>query len=323
MGKIRQNNFRSGAANNGAANNGAANNGAANNGAANSGAANSGAAELPILRICRHTKAKVRCPDKILYVLVAVFVVLLLVGLFADQLVPNPPNEAVPLRALQAPSPAFPFGTDSYGRCVFSRVLVGIRTSLIPAIGLVIVSAVVGTAIGMISGYYGRAVDEILMRLTDLVMAFPSLLLAIFISGILGGGVKNAGLSLLCVSWTNYARLVRAFVLSHKEDLYVKAAILSGERDPEILFRHLLPNFCSVVAVTMSLQVATMMVSLAGLSFLGLGAPLPQAEWGSMISENVPYLQRAAWTVLCPCAALIFCSFLFNIMSDRLRKKLS
>lgn len=273
--------------------------------------------------VVKKSTIKVRKKSKTLYVLGFSIIFLVVIALFADKLAPNLPNETMPKISLNPPSREYPFGTDAYGRCVLSRVLVGFKTSLLPAIILVALSSLIGTSLGLFAGYYGGFLDVVLMRITDIFMAFPSLLLAIFIAGAMGGGIKNASLALLCLGWTNYARIVRSFVMVNKEKLYVIASKISGESDLRIIFFHILPNMMDVLIVTMSLQIATMMVSLAGLSFLGLGSALPQAEWGSMISENVRYIQTAPWTVLFPSLFLVFCSAFFNFLGDKYKKEFS
>lgn len=273
--------------------------------------------------VVKKSTIKVRKKSKTLYVLGFSIIFLVVIALFADKLAPNLPNETMPKISLNPPSREYPFGTDAYGRCILSRVLVGFKTSLLPAIILVALSSLIGTSLGLFAGYYGGFLDVVLMRITDIFMAFPSLLLAIFIAGAMGGGIKNASLALLCLGWTNYARIVRSFVMVNKEKLYVIASKISGESDLRIIFFHILPNMMDVLIVTMSLQIATMMVSLAGLSFLGLGSALPQAEWGSMISENVRYIQTAPWTVLFPSLFLVFCSAFFNFLGDKYKKEFS
>lgn len=273
--------------------------------------------------VVEKSKIKERKKSKTLYILIFSIILLAILALLGDKLAPNLPNETMPKIALSPPSRAYPFGTDAYGRCVLSRVLVGFKTSLLPAIILVLLSSLIGTSLGLFAGYYGGFLDVILMRITDIFMAFPSLLLAIFIAGAMGGGIKNASLALLCLGWTNYARIVRSFVMVDKEKLYVFSSKISGESDMRIIFFHILPNMMDILIVTISLHIATMMVSLAGLSFLGLGSALPQAEWGSMISENIRYIQTAPWTLVFPSLFLVFCSAFFNFMGDKYKKEFS
>lgn len=264
-----------------------------------------------------------RAFDKGIIVILGLILVIFLVGIFAKNLAPHQPNETAPKISLKSPNLSYPFGTDGYGRCVFSRVIVGINSSLIPAMILVAISAIVGTFIGLISGYFGGLIDAILMRITDLILSFPQLLLAIFIAGVMGGGIENAVFALGVVAWTGYARMVRSLSISTKEELFIKAAKISGCGSFRIMFFHILPNIFSIILVTMSLQISTMMIWLAGLSFLGLGSALPQAQWGSMISENISYIQLAPWATLSPCFGVIICAVLFNLLGDKLRDQFS
>ena len=219
----------------------------------------------------------------------------------------------------KAPCAEYPFGTDRYGRCICSRVLMGARTSIFSAVTLVAVTFLVGSMLGMLAGYYGGAVDSVIMRLADVLLAFPQMVLAIAVAGILGGGMFNAMLAMGIAGWTGYARLARAKVLSLKEEAYVSAARLSGCSDGSIMFKTLLPNMLGPLAVNASTQIGSMMIGIAGLSFLGIGVQEPQAEWGSMISASRAYIQLAPWAVLAPAAATILTVMIFNYLGDCVR----
>ncbi len=245
--------------------------------------------------------------------------ILVLFGILAPMLTPNDPDAPSALNMNQAPSKEFPFGTDRYGRCVCSRVMMGARTSIFSAVTLVAVTFAVGTALGMLAGYYGGWVDSIVMRLADVLLAFPQMVLAIAVAGVLGGGMFNAMLAMGITGWTGYARLARAKVLSLKEEAYVSAARLSGCSDLSILFRTLLPNMLGPLVVNASTQIGTMMIGIAGLSFLGIGVQEPQAEWGSMISGSRAYIQLAPWPVLAPAFATILTVMVFNYLGDCVR----
>ena len=244
---------------------------------------------------------------------------LVLFGLLAPLLTPNDPNATSALDMNKPPSALFPFGTDRYGRCVCSRVMMGARTSIFSAVTLVAVTFVFGTFMGMLAGYYGGFVDSLIMRLTDVLLAFPQMVLAIAVAGILGGGMFNAMLAMGIAGWTGYARLARAKVLSLKEEAYVNAARLSGCSDAAILFKTLLPNMLGPLVVNASTQIGSMMIGIAGLSFLGIGVQEPQAEWGSMISGSRAYLQLAPWAVLAPAIATIVTVMIFNYLGDCVR----
>ena len=244
---------------------------------------------------------------------------LVLFGILAPLLTPNDPNATSALDMNKAPSGEFPFGTDRYGRCICSRVMMGARTSIFSAVTLVAVTFVIGSVLGMLAGYYGGIVDSVIMRLADILLAFPQMVLAIAVAGILGGGMFNAMLAMGIAGWTGYARLARAKVLSLKSEAYVSAARLSGCSDLSIMFKTLLPNMLGPLVVNASTQIGSMMIGIAGLSFLGIGVQEPQAEWGSMISGSRAYIQLAPWAVLAPAFATILTVMVFNYLGDCVR----
>ena len=245
--------------------------------------------------------------------------ILVVVSLIAPLICPNDPNATSATAMNQAPSAQFPFGTDRYGRCVCSRVLMGARTSIFSGVALVGITFVVGTALGLLAGWYGGIVDTLVMRLADVMLAFPQMVIAIAVAGILGGGMGNAMLAMGITGWTLYARLARAHVLALKEEAYVSAARLSGCGALSILFKTLLPNMLGPMVVNASVQIGTMMVGIAGLSFLGIGVQEPQAECGSMINGMRAYIQLAPWAVLSPAAATILTVMVFNYLGDCVR----
>jgi peptide/nickel transport system permease protein len=244
---------------------------------------------------------------------------LTLLSLFAPLLTPNDPNATDALHMNEAPSRDFPLGTDRYGRCICSRVLMGARTSIFAAVTLVAVTFVFGTVLGMLAGWFGGAADTLVMRLADVLLAFPQMVLAIAVAGILGGGLFNAMLAMGITGWTLYARLARAQVLALKEEAYVSAARLTGQGALSILLKALLPNMLGPLVVNASTQIGTMMIGIAGLSFLGIGVTEPQAEWGSMISGARAYLQLAPWAVMAPAGATILTVMVFNYLGDCVR----
>ena len=248
--------------------------------------------------------------------------ILVLISLIAPLICPNDPNATSAQAMNQAPSAQYPFGTDRYGRCVCSRVLMGARTSIFSAVALVAITFAVGTALGLLAGWYGGAVDSVVMRLADVMLAFPQMVLAIAVAGILGGGMGNAMLAMGITGWTLYARLARAQVLALKEEPYVHAARLSGCSGWTIMLRTLLPNMLGTMLVTAATQIGAMMIGIAGLSFLGIGVIEPQAEWGSMINTSRAYLQLAPWAVLAPAVATIVTVMIFNYLGDCVRDAL-
>ena len=254
-----------------------------------------------------------------LYIFLALAVLLMMTGILAPLLCPNDPNATSAMHMNQAPCSEFLFGTDRYGRCIFSRVLMGARTSIFTAVTLVAVTFLIGTILGLLAGYYGGIVDTCVMRFTDVLLSFPQMVLAIAVAGILGGGMFNAMLAMGIHGWTLYARLARAQTLSLKEEPYVSAARLSGCSGPQIMLKTILPNILGPLVVNASTQIGVMMIGIAGLSFLGIGVMEPQAEWGSMINASRAYIQLAPWAVLAPAAATVLTVMVFNYLGDCVR----
>ncbi|HIV24543.1 MAG TPA: ABC transporter permease [Candidatus Scatomonas pullistercoris] len=254
-----------------------------------------------------------------LFVFSALVAALLLVAVFADRICPYDPNGQDLANALQAPGPAHLLGTDRYGRDMLSRVLVGARTSIFSALLLVAVIAAAGTLAGILCGYFGGAADAVIMRIADICLAFPGLVFAMAIAAVLQGGIQNAVLALAAVSWPKYARLARGQTLSLRQADYIHAARLAGSSPGQMILRHVLPNIAGPVLVTAMLDIGTMMMELAALSFLGLGAQPPTAEWGSMISVDRSLLQTYPWVVLSPGLTIFVSVVLFNLLGDAVR----
>ena len=214
-----------------------------------------------------------------LILFLSLVIALLLAAVFAEWICPYDPNGQDLSIALQPPSPDHPFGTDRYGRDMLSRVIVGGQTSIFSALILVGIIAVGGTLLGLLCGYFGGALDAVIMRVSDICLAFPGLVFAMAVAAVLQGGIQNAVIALAAVSWPKYARLARSQTLTVKNLTYIQAAKLSGTSSLGILFRHILPNIAGPVLVTAMLDIGTMMMEIAALSFLGLGAvccrPIP------------------------------------------------
>lgn len=252
-------------------------------------------------------------------VLLALVLALTAFSLAAPLLTPNDPTATNAAHMNEGPSTRFPLGTDRYGRCVCSRVMMGGRTTILSAAALVAVTFVIGTALGMLAGYYGGVPDTLVMRLADIMLSFPQMVLAIAVAGILGGGMGNAMLAMGVTGWTLYARLARAQVMKLKNAPYVCAARLSACGDGTILLKYLLPSIIGPMAVNAATQLGVMMVGIAGLSFLGIGVQEPYAEWGSMIAQGRAYIQLNPWPVLAPAAATAITVMLFNYLGDCVR----
>lgn len=244
---------------------------------------------------------------------------ILLVSLFSGQLAPYDPYATDPQLILKPPSAEHLLGTDNYGRDILSRILAGGKTSIFAALFIILIAGSLGSLIGLLSGYYRGRMDAMLMRVTDIFQAFPDIVLAIAVAGVLGGGLFNAVLALILTTWTQYARIARSAAVTAKEETYIQAARLSGCSDVRILFGHILPNIAGPLLITAILHVSTMMMGLAGLSYLGIGVQIPAAEWGAMISEGQKYLQQAPWAALAPSAVMVAVMMVFNMFGDQLR----
>ena len=254
-----------------------------------------------------------------LYFLIFLTLLLLLVAAFAKHICPYDPYAQDLLQAQKPPSLVKIMGTDCYGRDMFSRVLVGSTTSIYATLLLVCIVTVAGTVIGMICGWIGGLADTILMRISDLFLAFPSLVFALAVAGVLGGGIQNAVIALAVIGWPKYARLARGLTLTQKDMPYLMAVRLSGSGTCKIIFKHILPNIFGSILITSVLDIGTMMMELAGLSFLGLGVQPPMAEWGSMINDGRSMLQISPWMVLAPGLAIFITVMIFNLLGDTLR----
>ena len=244
---------------------------------------------------------------------------LLMLAAVSSLIVPQDPYSQDLGAALQAPGAGHLFGTDRYGRDLFARVLVGGRTTIYASLCTVLLITVIGTILGVISGYLRGKTDTVLMRIADVFLAFPGIVFAIAVAGVLGGGLFNAVIALVCVSWPKYARLARSQVLAMKEMPYLQAAKLSGSGNLKIMGKHILPNIAGPILVTAVLDIGTMIMEIAGLSYLGLGAKPPVPEWGSMMSEGRSMLQTAPWTILTPGLGIFVTVVVFHLLGDALR----
>lgn len=246
--------------------------------------------------------------------------VLLLIGsIFSSYLTPYDPYLQDLSNAKAAPSMEHLLGTDRYGRDMLSRVIIGSRTSIYSTLLLVAIITAFGTAIGVICGWFGKWIDVILMRISDMFLAFPGLVFALAVAGVLGGGLQNAIIALAAISWPKYARIARSQTLAQKETVYLRAAKLSGSSTNKIIFKHILPNIMGPILVTSMLDIGTMMMELAGLSFLGLGAKPPTAEWGSMMSDTRSLITIVPWVTLAPGIAIFISVMIFNLLGDTIR----
>jgi peptide/nickel transport system permease protein len=240
-----------------------------------------------------------------------------LIAIFAPLLAPHDPL-AQNFPPAQSPSWKYPFGTDELGRDVFSRVIYGSRVSLPIGLMLVTIAAFIGSLVGACAGYFRGVTDGALMRVADLVFAFPPIILAMVVAAVLGRGLANAALAIVVVAWPSYARVSRGLVLQVGDSEFVQSARLLGASSRKTLFRDVVPNVAGPIFVLMTLDLANAILLLAGLSFLGLGAQPPTAEWGSMVAEGTQYFQWW-WIGTFPGLAIFTVVLAFNFIGDSLR----
>ena len=241
-----------------------------------------------------------------------------LAAVFAPQLAPYAPLAQNVSERLQPPNPLHIWGTDELGRDIYSRVLYGGRITIPAGIIVILFGSVIGTLIGAVAGFLGGVWDEVIMRITELFMAFPTIILAMAITAALGPDIRNAIIALVIVWWPSYARLVRSLVLTVKSNEFVEAAQCVGASKPYILFRTILPNCLAPAVVLTTLDIGNAILTFAGLSFLGLGPEPTSPEWGRMVAVGIDYFDQW-WTWLFPGMAIATLVIAFNFIGDGLR----
>ena len=249
-------------------------------------------------------------------ILVLVYVFIAVAG---PAIAPHPYDKFAVGPALDSPSLDHPFGTDEFGRDVFSRVLYGGRISLRVGALVVIVAGSIGVTVGLISGFYGGWIDEVAMRVTDIFLAFPDLVMALVVATALGTGIESAIIGIAIVRWTSYARLMRSSVLAQKGKDYMLAGRALGVHPTRLIWRHILPNSYSPVLVQATLDFGLAILLAAGLSFIGAGAQPPLPEWGALVSGGRQYVQAAWWIPIFPGFAIFGAVLAFNLLGDALR----
>lgn len=272
--------------------------------------------------VARSVRARLRRVSPLGWVAMVVALVAILIALFPDQFATRD-SLAIDIRnRLDPPSAQAWFGTDELGRDLYSRTMQGIRLSLGSALGVVLLTALVGIPVGILSGFLGGWLDVVLMRIADMFIAFPQLIMAMAIVTVLGPGLTNAMIALAIVWWPQYARLARGQVLQLREVQFVEAATALGARSGRIMARHLLPNSLTPLIVKMSLDVSVAILATASFSFLGLGAAPPSPELGSLVTQGRNYFLQAWWYTTLPGAVILVLSLSFNIIADDLRDML-
>ena len=247
-------------------------------------------------------------------------VVIILIAIFAPVLSGGIDPTAGDLKdAIMQPDAAHICGTDKMGRDIYSRVLYGARISLVSTFILVALVFVIGTALGVVSGYFGGWVDAVIMRIADMMIAFPGLVLAIAVAGMLGASMRNAIIAIALVTWPKYARMARSLVLKIRHTDYVYAAIVTGCSTWRMLWKYMLPNTITTLVITAATDIGGMMMELSALSFLGFGAQPPTPEWGAMLNEGRDFMQSAPWMMIYPGFAIFITVVVFNMLGDNLR----
>lgn len=283
-------------------------------------AVRSGAGAAPLSPTRRAMKVFFRTPSGVAGLVLVLIVVA--AAVFAPELAPYDPVQYAPIDRMQGPSLRHLLGTDLYGRDLLSRVIFGSRISLSVSLLSVSLALLVGGMLGALAGYYLRWVDTLIMRLTDVLLAFPAILLAIALLAFLGGGFWNLTLAIAVAYVAPFARVVRAAVLRTRDTMYVEASTALGASDRRLLWRHVLPNSTGPVLVEVTLRLAYAILGEAALSFLGLGTQPPAPAWGQMIADGRPFLETNPWISIAPGLAIMVTVLGFNLLGDALRDAL-
>ncbi|MCT8137029.1 ABC transporter permease subunit [Anaerobacillus sp. CMMVII] len=253
------------------------------------------------------------------FLILSIVMMLIIIGPFV---IPNNPFEMNMGNRFARPTLQYPLGTDFFGRCIFSRLIEGAKYTLGLSTLVLLAALSIGVPIGLISGYVGGKLDAILMRIVDGLIAFPDFILAIAIAGFLGLNMKNVVIAIIVVKWISYARLVRSSTLAEKEKDYILAAKLNGSSHPKIIVKHLFPHIASQVAIVGSLDLGKIILIIASLSYLGIGAQPPTPEWGAMLNDARPYFQTVPTLMIYPGLAIMMVVLSFNLIGDGLREAL-
>jgi peptide/nickel transport system permease protein len=251
-----------------------------------------------------------------------VIILFILIAIFAQQVAPNAAEglgHANVTNKMLAPSLDHLMGTDRLGRDVLSRIIIGSRSALIIPLCVVFFAILIGAPLGAIAGYKGGWIDEVIMRITDMFLAFPSILLAMAITAALGRGMQNAAIALIIAWWPWYTRLVRGITIGLRERYFIEAAQATGVRDSIIILRHILPNTISPILVQATIDLGTVIISMGSLGFLGLGTQPPLADWGLMVAEGRDFILNQWWISTFPGLAIFVVVVAFNLLGDTLR----
>jgi peptide/nickel transport system permease protein len=251
-----------------------------------------------------------------------ILVIIVAMALLAPWIAPADPLKVNLSERLKNPSIQHPMGTDELGRDYFSRIIYGARISLLTAAGVTLGCLLIGVAIGLVAGYTGNIVDEILMRIVDIFLAFPSILLSFAIAGLLGPSIINLMIAMTATGWVSYSRVIRSEVLVIKEQDFILASKAIGCNHFRILVRHIIPNIISPIIVLATLDIGTVILGICGMSYLGLGAQPPVPEWGSMLNAGQKYMESVPFLMFFPGLMIFITVMAFNLVGDGIRDAL-
>ena len=260
--------------------------------------------------------------DKIAIISILIITIVCIAGIFAPQLAPHDPNMQDISNKFASFSLQYPLGTDNLGRCVLSRLIYGVRTTIFLSLLTMLCTISIGTIIGIIAGYSKGFVDEFLMRFCDIMLSFPSQVMILAIVGILGVGINNVVFAYIIVKWTWYARMIRGFVLEHRHKNYMYYSQVIKSKRSYIIFKHIIPNILSEIAVLATLDMGWVILNISTLSFLGLGVQAPTPEWGAMLSEAKNVMSTNPNQMLVPGLAILIIVAAFNLLGDSFRDAL-
>lgn len=257
--------------------------------------------------------------DKVAIICVLIIAFVIILGVFANQIAPNDPYIQNVANKYASMSMKYPLGTDALGRCILSRLLYGIRTTFFLAFLTMVGTIFVGSLVGIISGFFGGIVDEILMRFCDIMMSFPSQVMILAIVGILGVGINNVIFAYIIVKWTWYARMIRGFVIEHRHKNYMYHSKVIQTKKSYVIFNHVIPNILSEVVVLATLDMGWVILNISTLSFLGLGVQAPTPEWGLMLSDAKNVISTRPEQMIAPAIAILVVVATFNLLGDCFR----
>ena len=250
------------------------------------------------------------------------FLLVILVVIFAPLIAPHSYTEQNADVALTAPCREYPWGTDQYGRCIFSRVIYGSRIALSVGIIAVVIETLIGVTLGVISGYYGKKIDKVVQFITDATWAIPPIILAMAIVLMLGSSATNVAIAVAVVSWAQFTKIIRTKVMAIKALPYIEAAKIYGESDLSIIVRYVLPNLVSTIIVLATLAMPSAILSTTSMGFLGLGAQQPLPDWGWILQNGIQYIKKAAWISMAPGLAIVWTVLSFNLVGEGVKELL-